>query len=161
MSLDELDSRIANIIQKNSRVSSAEIGKAVGVSASTANERVRRLNSSGVIDGWRCVLNPQKIGANLCALLLVDMDYQGEAEAVNTLAKYSEVQELHHISGAHSYLLKIRVADTDGLHSFLQNKVKPLIAVTKTESMIVLDTLKETTEILISPDQQDESDDEA
>ncbi|MCC3861215.1 Lrp/AsnC family transcriptional regulator [Pseudemcibacter aquimaris] len=148
--MDEIDKKITRLIQKNGRLSSAEIAKAVGVSVSTANERVRKLEKNGYIQEWRAVMNARKVGANLAALILVDMDYDGEKEATEKLAKFPEIQEIHHISGARSYLIKIRVSDTDALQSFLSQKVKPLKAITRTESFIILDTVKETSEVIIT-----------
>lgn len=148
--MDDIDKKISNLIQKNGRLSSADIAAAVSVSVSTANERVRRLTSNGIVKDWRAVLNPKKVGASLCALIMIDVNYDGEAETTKALSSFKEVQEIHHISGAHSYLLKIRVADTDALQKFLSEKVKPLKGVTGTESFIVLDTVKETTEVIIS-----------
>ena len=148
--MDDIDRKISNLIQKNGRLSSADIAAAVGVSVSTANERVRRLTSSGIVKEWRAVLNPKNVGASLCALIMIDVNYDGEAETTKTLSSFKEIHEIHHISGAHSYLMKIRVADTDALQKFLSEKVKPLTGVTGTESFIVLDTVKETTEVLIS-----------
>jgi Lrp/AsnC family transcriptional regulator, leucine-responsive regulatory protein len=147
--MDDIDRKIAKIIQSDGQSSSAKIAAAVGVSVSTANERVRRLTSSGIVKAWRAVLEPQKVDANLCALILVDVGYEGEDETMKKLAGYPQIQEIHHISGAHSYLLKIRIADTTALQDFLHNSVKPLAAITATESMIVLETLKETTELVI------------
>ena len=148
--MDDIDRKIANIVQVDGRASSADIAAAVGVSQSTANERVRRLSSSGIIKEWRAVLDPGRVGANLCALILVDVNYDGEEETKATLATFPEIQEIHHISGAHSYLLKIRVSDTSALQKFLHDKIKPLGAIIRTESFIVLETIKETTEVLIS-----------
>ena len=148
--MDAIDHKIANIIQTDGRASSADIAAAVGVSVSTANERVRRLTSSGVIKEWRAVLEPERVGANLCALILIDVNFEGEKETTTKLATYPEIQEIHHISGAHSYMLKIRLADTRALQKFLHEKIKPISAITRTESIIVLDTLKETTEVLVS-----------
>ena len=148
--MDNIDKKISNLIQKNGRLSSAEIAAAVGVSVSTANERVRRLTSTGIVQDWRAVLNPKNVGASLCALIMIDVNYEGEADTTKSLSSFKEIQEIHHISGAHSYLLKIRVTDTDALQKFLSEKIKPLKGVTSTESFIVLDTVKETTEVLIS-----------
>ena len=148
--MDHIDKKISNLIQKNGRLSSAEIAAAVGVSVSTANERVRRLTSTGIVQDWRAVLNPKNVGASLCALIMIDVNYEGEAETTKSLSSFKEIQEIHHISGAHSYLIKIRLTDTDALQKFLSEKIKPLKGVNSTESFIVFDTVKETTEVLIS-----------
>ena len=147
--MDEIDRKILNMVQKDSRKSSADIANAVGVSVSTANERVRKLTASGHIKAWQAVLNPEKVGAELCAFLLVDMDFMGEVEACEALTQLCEVQELHHISGAHSYMMKVRVADTQALQALMSEKIKPLPAVIRTQSMLVLSTEKETPEMLV------------
>ncbi len=149
--MDQIDHKIADILQADSRTSSASIAEAVGVSVSTANERVRRLASNGTVIAWHAVLDPVKAGAGLCSFVLIDMAYEGEDLAKYALQARPEVQELHHISGGHSYLCKIRVADTAAMQQFLQDVVKPLKAVRRTESMIVLETAKETTQVQITP----------
>jgi Lrp/AsnC family transcriptional regulator, leucine-responsive regulatory protein len=148
--MDEVDRKILNIIQTDSRKSCTEIAKAVGVSVSTANERVRKLTASGHVKAWHAVLEPEKVGAGLCAFLLLDMDYTGEAKACAALTILDEVQELHHISGAHSYMMKVRVADTQALQTLVSEEIKPLAGVLRTESMLVLSTEKETPKMRIS-----------
>ncbi|WP_436637373.1 Lrp/AsnC family transcriptional regulator [Microbaculum sp. FT89] len=150
--MDEIDRKIAEILQTDGRAASVDIASAVGVSTSTANERVRRLVANGTITEWRGVLNPEKVGAALCVFVFLDLAYDGEAEACRALMAFPEVQELHHISGQHSYLMKVRVRDTNALQQFLQSSVKPLRAVQRTETIVSLDALKETTVVKISPD---------
>lgn len=147
--MDKIDRNICRIVQSDGRISSSEIAETVGVSVSTANERVRRLVANGVISSWRGVLDPVRAGAALCSFVLIDMVYEGEEEATEILRSRPEVQELHHISGPHSYLMKIRVANTEAMQEFLQQVVKPLRAVQRTETIFTLGTLKETTELLI------------
>jgi len=147
--MDIIDRKIAALVQKNSRLSNAEIASAVGLSVSTANDRLRRLAANGVIRSWRAQLDPGTVGAGLCAFMFVDMHFEAESVAVQALAARPEVQELHHISGAHSYMMKVRVADTAALQRFMNEQVKPLAAVHRTESFIVLDTAKETTAVVI------------
>lgn len=147
--MDDIDRKICGILQGNGRASSAELAQAVGLSVSAANERVRRLATTGVITGWEARLDPLAFGLGLSAFVLVDMAYDGEEDAVTALTARPEVQELHHVSGAHSYVMKLRVADTRGLQDFLAQVVKPLPAVLRTESIIVLDTAKETAAIAV------------
>jgi len=148
--MDNIDRKILNIVQVDSRQSAAQIAKAVGVSVSTANERVRKLTASGHVKAWQAVLAPQKVGAALCAFLLVDMDYENERAACEALSALDEVQELHHISGAHSYMMKVRVANTEALQTLMSEKIKPLAGVMRTESMLVLSTEKETPKMRVA-----------
>lgn len=148
--MDEIDRKICNILQNDGRASSADIGKAVGVSTSTANDRVRRLASTNIIKGWHGRLDSEKVGAGLCAFILIDMAYDGEAEACQLIARRDEVMELHHISGAHSYLVKIRVKDSHALQRFLATVLKPICAIQKTETIISLEVKKETGAVLVA-----------
>lgn len=149
--MDDIDKKICGLLQESGRSSSAELAASVGLSLSAANERVRRLVASGAIAGWQAKLDPLSFGLGLCAFVLIDMRFEGEDEAVATLAVHPEVQELHHISGPHSYLMKLRVADTRALQDFLTRVVKPLPAILRTESIITLDTAKETAAIAVPP----------
>ena len=150
IAMDQIDKQIAALVQADARLSSAQIGAQTGLSVSAAGERLRRLGASGVITGWRAVIDPVAVDLRLCAFVLVDVKYDGETEAKLAIAALPEVQEIHHISGAHSYLVKIRVTDTAALQQLLQDKIKPLGAVIRTESLIVLETVKETSEIAIA-----------
>ena len=147
--MDEIDRMICGILQNNARASSAEVAAEVGLSVSSANERVRRLASQGVVTGWHARLDPDAVGAALCAWVFVDMGFEGEAAACAALAALPEVMELHHVSGPHSYLMKLRLRDARALQAFLQDHVKPLPAVLRTETLISLDAVKETAAVRV------------
>ena len=149
--MDIIDRTIAKLVQRDGRASSAAIAEAAGVPTSTANDRVRRLTASGTIRGWHAELDPDRVGAGVACFVLIDMDYEGEDEAVAVLSMRPEVMELHHISGAHSYLAKLRVKDMAVLQKFLAEVAKPLDAVKNTETIIALKTHKETSEVFVAP----------
>ncbi len=150
--MDTIDKKICELVQRDGKASSAVLAEAVGLSLSAANERLRRLDATGVIRAWRGVLDPARVGAGLCAFVLVDMSFAGEVDAAAVLAARAEVQELHHVSGAHSYMMKVRVADMPAMQRFLTEVVKPLAAVTRTETIFALETLKETSEVAVAPE---------
>lgn len=137
-------------MQTDAKRPAAAIAEAVGLPLSTTADRLKRLQASGAIRGWHAALDPTALGAGLCAFVLIDMDYEGEAEATRALEARAEVQELHHVSGPHSYLMKLRLADMKALQAFLAEVVKPLHAVTRTETILALDTIKETAAIAVT-----------
>lgn len=145
--MDDTDREICALLQDDAKRPTAAIAEAVGLPLSTAADRLKRLQATGAIRGWQAVLDPATLGAGLCAFVLIDMAYDGEAEATAALAAHPEVQELHHISGPHSYLMKLRLADMAALQAFLADAVKPLAAVTRTETILTLDSVKETARI--------------
>lgn len=142
--MDSIDATICHWVQEKGKMSSAELAEVASVSVSTANERLRRLVSSGVIQKWQAVLDPEAVNIRFGAMLLLTMDYPQEAEALEALKAAPEIQEIHHISGPHSYLLKVRVTDTRAFQQFLQQRIKPLKAVRNSETLVIFDTLKET-----------------
>lgn len=148
--MDDTDIDILRLVQADSRQSNAQLADAVGVSVSTANERVRKLAQSGHIKSWQAVLDPAKVGAEVCAFLMIDVAYAGEQATCEALCALDAVQELHHISGAHSYLLKVRVRDVKALNRLLSEDIKPLEAVLNTHSLMVLHTSKENSAVAIS-----------
>ena len=147
--MDEIDREICGLVQADAKRPTAAIAETVGLPLSTTADRLKRLQASGTIRGWHAALDPAALDAGLCAFVLVDMGFDGEAEAARALAARPEVQELHHISGPHSYLVKLRLADMAALQGFLADVVKPLAAVTRTETILALDTVKETAAIAV------------
>jgi Lrp/AsnC family leucine-responsive transcriptional regulator len=154
--MDHFDRKICEILQADARRSSTDVAAQVGLSVSATNDRIRRLQKQGIITGWQARLAPAPFAAATCAFVLLDLRYEGEAEAIAALSAHDAVQELHHISGPHSYLMKLRLADTAALQQFLSEVVKPLPAVTRTESIIALDTAKETLAIAVPTEEQED-----
>lgn len=153
--MDTIDRKICEILQRDGRITNSEIATALDLSVSAASERVRRLVSAGSVTGFRAILDTKVVGADFCCFLFIDMQYQGEQDAVAALTERPEVLELHHISGAHSYLAKVRVADAHALEVFLQDAVKPLQAVHRTETILSMSVRKETTAVKIASGDQD------
>ncbi|MEP4038544.1 MULTISPECIES: Lrp/AsnC family transcriptional regulator [unclassified Pseudophaeobacter] len=148
--MDITDRLICETVQRDGRASSAAIAEAAGIPTSTANDRLRRLSATGAIKGWHATLDAKRVGAGLACFVLIDMQHEGEDEAVETLCDRPEVQEMHHISGAHSYLVKLRLKDMDAMQSFLAEVVKPLRAVQRTETTFALKTHKETAQVHVA-----------
>ena len=152
--MDHADREILRLLQSDNRLSNASIGREVGLSVSAVNERVRRLNATGTVRANRADIDPKALGLNLCAFLFVDLETSSNKEQafVAGAAALPEVQEIHHITGSHNYLLKVRVTGTEGLQSLLSGKLKRLPGLLRTESTVVLQSLKETTELPIPSD---------
>ncbi len=146
--MDAVDRKILRLLQADNRLSNAEIGQAVGLSVSAANERVRRLNSSGIIRGNHAVLDPDRVGLPLCAFAFIDLAPHPDEDGFRAdIAARPEVQEIHQVAGAHCYLLKIRAGGTRALQRFLTEHVSRQSDVLRTETVIVLETIKETSEL--------------
>ena len=146
--MDTHDLQILQLIQSDNRRSAAEIGQEIGLSVSAVSDRLRRLNASGAIVANRAAIDPPRVGVTACAFIFVDLEPRAdETLFADALRGFPEVQEGHHITGPHSWLLKVRTRDTAALQVFLTRRLKAVPGVLRTETIIALDTAKDTSEL--------------
>ncbi|MFH1107791.1 MAG: Lrp/AsnC family transcriptional regulator [Planctomycetota bacterium] len=146
--IDGTDRTILMMLQENARVSNAEIARQVEMAPSAILERIRKLEDRGVIKNYAAHLDPRALGQGLLAYVLVRTDSGAwQADPAAKIAAIPEVQEVHHIAGEDCFLVKVRTRDTAALGSLLRDRVSAIEAVRSTRTTIVLDTVKETTEI--------------
>ncbi len=142
--IGEIDMKILNIIQKDARISNAEIARQVGLAPSAVLVRVRKLEERGVIQGYAAEIDAAQVGFGLTAFVFVrTSDRCGGTDTV--LTKIPEVLEVHDVAGEDCYLLKVRAKNTDELGKLLREKLGMLPEVLSTRTTVVLQTVKETT----------------
>lgn len=142
---DETDRQILELLQSDARLPNAEIARRLGMAASAIHERIKKLESRGLIRGYEARLDPAPLGRKLLAFVFVRADeLPGEADTGERLAEIPEVLEVHHVAGEDCYLAKIRCADTDELGRLLRDRFGTIPTVRSTRTTIVLGTLKET-----------------
>ncbi len=158
--IDDIDGKILSILQNDARTSNAEIARRLAMAPSAILERIRKLETRGLIDGYEARLNPEALDLGLLAFIYVRADERiGSRVIGDELAAFPEVQEVHHIAGEDCYLLKVRVADTNALSDLLRQRLGPIDAIRSTRTTIVLSTIKETAQIpLPSTEKEDLSD---
>ncbi|WP_020592458.1 Lrp/AsnC family transcriptional regulator [Kiloniella laminariae] len=143
--MNGIDRKIIFSLQEDNRISMSLLAEKTGLSISAVNERVRKLQNNGTIQRNQAIITPGSVGLDLLAFLFIDLQPDCDEDAfVQEARSFPELQELHHITGPHSYLAKVRVADTNGLQQFLKQRLKALPAVTRTETIVVLQSEKET-----------------
>ena len=154
---DDIDRQIVNIIQRDARISVAEIARQLGMAPSGILERIRKLEARGVIRGYEARLDPQALGRGLLAFVFVRADERvGSGATGELLAAIPDVQEVHHIAGEDCYLVKVRVENTEALARLLRDSFGALDAVRSTRTTIVLTTLKETATLPVpAPEEED------
>ncbi len=142
--IDEIDTQILNMFQKDARISNVEIARQVNLAPSAVLERVRKLEDSGVIRGFYTILNPKKVGFGLIAFVAVRTNECSDGTD-KLLAEIPEVLEVYDVAGDDSLLLKVRAEDPEGLAVLLREKLKAIPSVISTRTTVVLQTVKETT----------------
>ncbi|HEV8578040.1 MAG TPA: Lrp/AsnC family transcriptional regulator [Thermoanaerobaculia bacterium] len=156
--IDEIDAKILNILQQNARTSNAEIARQIDMAPSAVLERIRRLETRGVIQGYEARLNPEALGLGLLAFVFVrSIGFEGEGRTLEMLAEIPEVQEVHHIAGEDCFLLKVRVPDAKTLGRLLRERIASAGAVHSTRTTVVLETVRESAQLpLRAPQAQEE-----
>ncbi len=146
--IDNIDDRILTILQQDARTSNAEIARRIGMAPSAVFERIRKLEERGVITGYFARIDPRARGLGLLAFVFVRASERGgEPETRTRLAELAEVQEVHHVAGEDCFLVKVRAADTESLGRLLRDRIGAIETVHGTRTTIVLETVKETTEL--------------
>lgn len=143
VSLDETDRHILVLLQDDCKLPLTEIGEAVGMSAPSVLERVRKLEQHGVIKGYHALLDARRVGLDLWAFVGVTINFPKSIEGFKReVVALPEVLECHHVTGEHTMLIKIKTKNTASLEALL-NRVRSLEGVTATQTMVVLSTLVE------------------
>lgn len=140
MEFDTIDRKVLAILRLDGRASHASIAKQVNLSAPAVGERIRKLELTGVILGYRAVLNPAMLGLDITAYVAIAPQPRKPAgRLVELLLAMPEIEALHSVAGNYSYFAKVRVQSTPELDSFL-DRLFMLEGVERTETTMVLRT---------------------
>lgn len=138
--MESTDQQILALLARDGRMSYTDIGRATGLSTSAAQQRVRRLEARGLIDGYSARLNPEALGRNLTAFIALRPLDPAEDESVpGVVATLPEVTACFSVAGDASYLIEANVGTPAELDALL-TRVRSAAKVT-TETTVVLTTL--------------------
>lgn len=142
--MDSIDLHIINLLKENSRMTVSEISKIVNLSIPAVAERIRKLELSGTIEKYTIRINREKMNYKLLAFISVNIDKTEHIENFrNSVIKHDCVLECHHIAGEYDYILKVVSQDTKGLENFISDSLKKITGILKTNTVIVLSSIKE------------------
>jgi Lrp/AsnC family leucine-responsive transcriptional regulator len=117
--LDDTDRRMLAELQRDARVSLAELGRRVGLSAPAVGERLARLEAAGVVRGYRAELDPRALGLQLAAIARV-RPVAGQLPKVAELARRTpEVAECHRVTGEDCFVMKLHLRDVAHLEEVI------------------------------------------
>ena len=139
--IDDIDRALLARLQHDATSSYAALGKAVGLSAGSAHDRVRKLRERGVVRRTTVDVDPVAVDRGVSAFVMVNSNaWMGETR--DALAAIPDIQEAHIIAGAASLLVKIRTATTEDLQTVLR-RIFDIDGVTGTQTVVVLETFFE------------------
>ncbi len=148
MQLDQMDIQILRILQDNGRITNTKLAELVGISPPSMLERVRKLETSGVIDKYVALINGRKIGYGLMAIIIVSLSLHQVSslkKVVEELAALEEVQECYQLTGDVDFLLKVAVKDMDSYTDFVNNKLSGIPGIQNIKTSFVMDIIKSST----------------
>lgn len=119
--LDERDLAILRALQRDARATFADIGKEAGLAPSSVHERVRKLEQSGAIRGYRAEVDPEALGLFVTALVSATPLDPGQPDDLpDRVREFSEVEDCHSVAGEENYILKVRTHTTADLEDLLR-----------------------------------------
>ncbi|WP_447765869.1 Lrp/AsnC family transcriptional regulator [Sphingopyxis panaciterrae] len=144
--LDEFDRKILAILGQNGRITYTELAQRVGLSKTPCQQRVKRLQESGLIIGFRAIVDPAKVGLDHVAFTEVKLSDTRE-EALRqfnaAVRQIPEVEECHMIASSFDYLLKVRTPDIRRYRIVLGEKISSLPHVASTSTFVAMETICE------------------
>jgi Lrp/AsnC family leucine-responsive transcriptional regulator len=118
---DDRDLDILAALQEDARATYADIAQRVGLSASAVHDRVRKLERSGVIRGYRAVVDPEAVGLFVTALVAATPFDPGQPDDLpERVADFPEVEDCLSVAGEANYILKVRVRTTTELEDLIR-----------------------------------------
>ena len=142
MEIDRYDRRILDELQRDGRISNQELAERIGLSPAPCLRRVRALERSGLIAGYRALLDARQLGLSLMALIHISMDRHTPERFANfdrMVAELPEVMECLLITGQDAdYQLKVVVRDMDAFQALLLERITRIEGVSGVHSSFVL-----------------------
>jgi Lrp/AsnC family leucine-responsive transcriptional regulator len=142
--INKIDEQIIELLQADATITTNDIAKKINLSSSATNERIRKLHSNGIIRKISAFIQAAAVEKSLCAFICVTLDAAQKNKAfLHSIDTHSMVMECHHITGEYSYLLKVRVKNTQELESFITDFLKTKNNIVRTLTQIVLSSPKD------------------
>ncbi len=152
MDLDATDRRILNVLQKEGRITNAELSERVNLSPSACHRRTQRLEEEGYIAAFVALLDAKRLGR--ATTVFVEITLQGQAEELldafeREVARIPNILECHLMAGTADYLLKMMVEDTDDFARIHRQHLSRLPGVRQMQSSFALRTVFKTTALSV------------
>ena len=138
--IDGIDKEILRYLMEDARKPILQIGSKIGISGAAIHQRLRKLETAGVIAGSKFIVNTRVLGYTTMAFVGIYLDKaSSNSETVKELRKIPEVLECHYTTGNWSILIKMICRDNEHLMQLLNKKIQPIDGVSRTETFISLE----------------------
>lgn len=153
--MDAIDLRILEILQRDARVTQQDIARRVRLSQPSVADRIRKLEARGVILGYFAKVDPGQLGKDITAFIGVGISHPKYFEQFGKkVMALPDILECHRVAGSDSYILKIRTENTKSLDRLLVEHLRTIPGVFRTETTLVLSSIKEDLALSINVEQE-------
>ncbi|HAR20136.1 MAG TPA: AsnC family transcriptional regulator [Cytophagales bacterium] len=146
LKLDKIDRKILEILQLDAKITNAQLSKEIGLSPAPTLERVKKLETSGLIKSYHAQLDTQMIGLGVSIYILISLSSHKMNQInsfVEKIKKLPEVIECHHITGSGDFLLKVLTSDIPSYQKLILDKLSQIEEIGNMQSMVVLANYKQ------------------
>ncbi|MCS7113185.1 MAG: Lrp/AsnC family transcriptional regulator [Nitrososphaerota archaeon] len=140
--LDEVDRKILEMLQRNARTPLKRIALALNISEGTVHVRLKRLLASGIIRGFHTILDEEKLGYNVKAIVALKADPSMYSRILESLREVDGVTEIYDVTGEYYAILKVKTTSREELANII-DRIGSIKGVQSTSTMIILRTIKE------------------
>ena len=152
--IDKTDRKIVTAVIEDGRASVEAVAEAVGLSPTPTRRRIRRLEEDGVISGYQAVIDPEKCGLELAIYVFIKLqsrDRKAIAEFEARIMELPEIQRCDLITGAHDYILTLRLPGMKDYNRYLREVLAELPGVFGIETSVVIGQVKDTPLLPLRP----------
>ena len=143
--IDETDLKLVKNMVRDGRITWADLGSSLGLSAPAAADRVKKLEQGGVIRGYTALVDHEQLGAEVTAFVAVRLERPRHRDAfLKRVKSLDAILECHHVAGDDDFLLKVRTGKLADLEELVISELKGIEGVVGTRTTVVLSTVKET-----------------
>ncbi|MBL0744542.1 Lrp/AsnC family transcriptional regulator [Chryseolinea lacunae] len=149
--LDKKDYEILRLLQGNAKLTVREIAAQVHLSPTPVHERIKRMETDGVIRQYVALLDPRHVNKGIkviCYVSLSEHSRKAGKVFIEAILKFKEIVECYNVSGDFDFMLKIVAESMADYHSFYVNVLSEVKGIGQTKSIFIMDTIKETHEII-------------
>lgn len=141
--MDDLDRKILRCLRENARMSASAIGTQVSLSVSAVIERIKKMESSGIIRQYTALIDPACVGRDIHAYISVSLEHPKHNENFSKCVRENQhIDECHYVTGDFDFLVKVATDSTRSLENVL-GEIKSIKGVSLTRTLVVLSTVKQ------------------
>ena len=143
--MDQIDKKILGVLSENARTSISDISKKTGIPNSTISNRIHKLEEKNIIQQYTTILNPEKVGVNILAVIIIQTETEKHENVEIELPKLESVSQEYSISGEYDILIRVWAKNLEELNEIINSQIRTIDGIEELRELIVMEKLKDET----------------